>query len=272
MEHTGSPYVTAAKALIFDFIGTLTNVKDYSMEVSKRKLCKAIIAGGFNAEETSFLEAYSRAHEKYRVIRYQELVEVTNAVWISEALNNLGLRTSPDDVRIKTALNIFFEDYVKSFELRPCAWELLKRASTDFKLGLISNFTYAPVIYVALRRLAINKFLNAVLVSADVGWRKPNKRIFEEALKRLGVKPEETVYVGDSPLEDIQGAKVLGMKTVFVPSQFYSLEFLHKNQIVPDLIAKDICEIYHKVEQFSSNVGDTAHKTHQHSSQSAQRN
>jgi len=245
--------VATVRAVVFDFIGTLTNVKDYSMEDSKKKLCKAIKAGGFSVEETSFLEAYSRAHEKYRVIRYQELVEVTNAVWISEALNNLGLRTSPDDVRIKTALNIFFEDYVKSFELRPCARELLERVSTDFKLGLISNFTYAPVIYVALRRLAINKFFNAVLVSADVGWRKPNKRIFEEALRRLGVKPEETVYVGDSPLEDIEGAEALGIKTVFVPSQFYSLEFLHENQIVPDLIVKDICELYDKVEQFSSN-------------------
>jgi putative hydrolase of the HAD superfamily len=261
--------VATVRAVVFDFIGTLTNVKDYSMEDSKKKLCKAIKVGGFDVEETSFSEAYSRAHEKYRVVRYQELVEVTNAVWISEALNTLGLKTSPGDARIKSALNIFFQDYVKSFELRPCAKELFKKVSVNFKLGLISNFTYAPVIYVGLRRLAINRFLSAVLVSADVGWRKPSKRIFKEALKRLGVKPEETVYVGDSPLEDIQGAKVLGMKTVFVPSQFYSLEFLHENQIVPDLIAKDICELYHKVKQFSSSIGNTANKTHQNSSESA---
>ncbi len=245
--------MATVRAVVFDFIGTLTNVKDYSMEDSKKKLFKAIKVAGFDVQETSFLETYSQAHEKYKVVRYQELVEVTNAVWISEALNSLGLKTSPEDTRIETALNIFFEDYIKSFELRPCVRELLKKASTNFKLGLISNFTYAPVIYVGLRRLAINRFLSAVLVSADVGWRKPNKRIFEEALRRLGVRPEETVYVGDSPLEDIQGAKVLGMKTVFVPSQFYSLEFLRENQIVPDLIVKDICELYHKVEQFSSN-------------------
>lgn len=265
-------YVATAKAIVFDFIGTLTNVKDYSIEDSKEKLCKAIKAEGFDVEGTSFSEAYSRAYEKYRVIRYQELVEVTNAVWISEALNTLGLKTSPGDARIKSALNIFFQDYVKSFELRQCTRELLRKVSTDLKLGLISNFTYAPVIYVGLKRLAINRFLSAVLVSADVGWRKPSKRIFEEALRRLGVRPEETVYVGDSPLEDIQGAKALGMKTVFVPSQFYSLEFLHENQIVPDLIAEDICELYHKVEQFSNDVGNTANKTHQNSSQSAQRN
>lgn len=242
--------VATVRAVVFDFIGTLTNVKDYSMEDSKKKLCKAIKAEGFDVEEKSFSEAYSRAHEKYRVVRYQELVEVTNAVWISEALNYLGLKASPDDARIKTALNLFFEDYVKSFELRPCVKELLRKASVSFKLGLISNFTYAPVIYVGLRRLAINQFFNAVLVSADVGWRKPSERIFWEALRRLGVKVEETVYVGDSPLEDIKGAKALGMRTVFVPSQFYSLEFLHENHVAPDIVVKDICELHHKLEQF----------------------
>jgi len=242
--------VATVRAVVFDFIGTLTNVKDYSMEDSKKKLCKAIKAEGFDVEETSFSEAYSRAHEKYRVVRYQELVEVTNAVWISEALNYLGLKTSPDDARIKTALNLFFEDYVKSFELRPCVKELLKKASVNLKLGLISNFTYAPVIHVGLRRLTINQFFNAVLVSADVGWRKPSERIFGEALRRLGAKPEETVYVGDSPLEDIKGAETLGMRTVFVPSQFYSLEFLHENHVAPDIVVKDICELHHKFEQF----------------------
>ncbi|MEM3641779.1 MAG: hypothetical protein QXH37_07665, partial [Candidatus Bathyarchaeia archaeon] len=105
------------KAIIFDFIGTLTNVKNYNLENSKMKLHKALVDAGFNITTESFLEAYTQAHEKYRVIRYEKLVEVTNAVWISEALNNLGFKASLEDVRIKTAVNIFFEDYLNSLEL-----------------------------------------------------------------------------------------------------------------------------------------------------------
>lgn len=242
-------YVAVAKAIVFDFIGTLIDLKDYSMEESKKKLSKAIRAAGFEVEEARFLGAYSRAHEKYRLVRYQELVEVTNAVWISEALNSLGLKTSPEDARIKTALNIFFGDYIKSFELRPCVRELLKKVSAGFKLGLVSNFTYAPVIYVGLRRLGINHFFNAVLISADVGWRKPDKRIFEEALRRLGVRPDKAIYIGDSPIEDIRGAKTLGIKTIFVPSQFYSLELLHESHVEPDIVVTNVCDIYHNYRQ-----------------------
>jgi putative hydrolase of the HAD superfamily len=238
------------KAIIFDFIGTLASVENYSLEDSKTKLYKAIVEAGFSISTESFLEAYDEAHEKYRVVRYQQLVEVTNAIWISEALNSLGFKTNPEDARIKTAVNIFFEDYLNSLNLRPYAKKLLNQASTEYTLGLISNFTYAPVIYAGLRKLGINQFFNTVLVSEEVGWRKPNKKIFEEALRRLEATARETVYVGDSPLEDIKGAKALGMKTVFVTSQFYSLKNLHESQQKPDIIMKDTQELYKKLPIF----------------------
>lgn len=246
--------MSPVKAVIFDFIGTLAEVKSYSLEDSKMKLCKAIVNAGFDVSTERFLQAYTEAHEKYRVIRYEKLVEVTNAIWISEALNNLGFETRPEDVRIKKTVNIFFEDYVDSFELRRCARETLQKASAKHKLGLVSNFTYAPVIHAGLRKLGIGRFFNVILVSEAVGWRKPNPRIFEEALKRLGASAKDTVYVGDSPLEDIKGAKAIGMKSVFVPSQFYSLELLNESQQKPDAIVSDICELLRK---FSELIGES---------------
>jgi putative hydrolase of the HAD superfamily len=237
------------KAVMFDFIGTLVNVKDYNLETSKAKLYKAIVDAGFRVSRKEFLEAYSQAHEKYRVIRYQKLVEVTNAIWISEALNNLRFETSPEDTRIKTAVNIFFEDYLNSFRLRKCAKQTLKKLFGDYKLGLVSNFTYAPVIYAGIRRVKITNFFDVILVSDAVGWRKPHAKIFEEALKKLGVEAEEALYVGDSPEEDIKGAKQLGIKTVFVASQFFPLKTLHENELKPDAIARNMCEALKKIHE-----------------------
>ena len=231
------------KAVVFDFIGTLTGIKDYSMEDSKTKLYEALVAAGFDVDAESFMCAHDKAHEKYRLVRYGELKEVTNAVWVSEALNALGFKTTPESSSVKSALNIFFEDYLQAFELRPCVKRLLTELSAGYKLGLVSNFTYAPVIYSALRRLGINTFFNAVLVSEAVVWRKPHEKIFEQVLKRLGVSGEESVYVGDSPMEDIKGAKALGMKTVFVPSQFYTMDNLRESQQKPDFIVKDVCDL-----------------------------
>lgn len=246
--------MTQIKAFIFDFIGTLISVRNYDMETSKLTLCRALVKAGFEIDEKCFLEEYGRAHEKYRLIRYQELVEVTNAVWISDALNCLGFKTTLEDLRLKEAVNVFFKDYVNSLRRIPCARQLLTQVSKGHKLGLISNFTYAPVIYTALRKLDLNRFLNAVLVSEDVGWRKPNRKIFQEALRRLGAKAEETVYIGDSPLEDICGAAQAGMRTIFVPSQFYTLEDMHDAPEKPDLIVKNVCELYRILPKFIKNI------------------
>ena len=232
------------KAVISDYIGTLTNARFYTMEASMAKLHAWLSEAGFNTDEKQFFEAYAKAHEKYRVIRYGELREVTNAVWVAETLCSLGFKVDSDDPRMKAALNVFFQDYVDSLEARSCAKELLRKVRENCKLGLISNFTYAPVVYCSLRRLGLSRFFNVILVSGDCGWRKPHGNIFTNALKRLQVKAQETVYIGDCPSEDIKGARHAGMRTVFVESQFYSLADLMASGEKPDFVMKDLEEVY----------------------------
>ncbi len=236
------------KAVVTDYIGTLINARCYTMEDSISKLHLALSDSGYKTDKQEFLEAYSKAHEKYRLIRYGEFREVTNAVWVSETLRSLGYEACAEDPMMKAALNVFFQDYVESLELRPYAKKFLKKASEGFKLGLVSNFTYGPVVHSSIRRLGIGDYFNSITVSGDCGWRKPHGKIFHETLTRLNVKPEETVYIGDSPVEDIRGAKQVGMKTVFVCSQFYSLNDLKASAETPDVVVKNLEEIYHNFE------------------------
>ncbi len=147
-----------AKAVIMDYIGTLVNARYYNIVASRKKLHKALTEAGFETDIAEFLKAYIEAHEKYRIIRYKQLREVTNAVWVCEALNNLGCNASTNDPRIKTALNIFFQDYLDSLELRPYAEKLIKKIKEKCKLGLISNFTYAPVVHSSLKNWALTSF------------------------------------------------------------------------------------------------------------------
>ena len=152
--------MACAKAVIFDYVGTLVNCRNYTMEASREKLHTALVNEGFEVDKDKFLEAYITAHEKYRKIRYEQLREVTNAVWVAEALCNLGFKVTADDYRIKAALNVFFKDYIDMLELRAGAKKLIKQAKEQCKVALISNFTHAPVIHTSLRQLRINTFFN----------------------------------------------------------------------------------------------------------------
>ncbi len=219
------------------------------MEASKRKLYNALVAEGFVVSERNFLDAYNLSHEKYRKVRYEELREITNAVWVAEALCQLGFEVKADDARVKAALNVFFQDFIDTLELRENARKLVKQAREHCKVALISNFTYAPVIYKSLRKVGLSRFFNIVVVSEEVGWRKPSPKIFEHALNKLQVHVREAVYIGDSPNEDIKGAKQAGIKTVFVPSQFNSLKELLDTGEEPTYIAKDLKTISQNLNQ-----------------------
>ena len=228
------------RAVIFDYVGTLVNCRNYTIDASKLKLYNALVAEGFEVDKDKFLNAYNLAHEKYRKIRYEQLREVTNAVWVEEALCDLGFEVMANDCRIKAALNVFFQDFINTLELRTGAKKLIKQAQEQYKVALISNFTHAPVIYKSLRAVGISELFNAVVVSEQIGWRKPSNQIFQCALRKLQVQAGEAVYIGDSPNEDIKGAKQAGLKTVFVPSQFNTLKDLLESKQEPDYIAKDL--------------------------------
>jgi HAD superfamily hydrolase (TIGR01549 family) len=240
------------RAVIFDYIGTLVNCRNYSMDASKQKLFKALLSEGFDIAEDQFLASYGLAHEKYRKVRYEQFKEVTNAVWVAEALCNLGFTVTADDPRIKAAINVFFQDFIVTLELREGAKKLLHQAQQQGKVALISNFTHAPVIYKSLRTVKISEYFNAIVVSEEIGWRKPSSHIFQHALNCLKVQANEAVYVGDSPIEDIKGAKDAGLKTVFVPSQFNRLEELLESRQKPDCIARDLGEVSQNLNEIVS--------------------
>jgi HAD superfamily hydrolase (TIGR01549 family) len=237
------------KAVIFDYIGTLVNCRGYSMADSEDNLHSALVAEGFALEKTSFLQAYELAHQKYRKVRYEQFREVTNSVWVCEALCKLGFKVSADDARVKTALNVFFQDFIDTLELRAGAKKLLAQTQPRCKLGLISNFTHAPVIYKSLRKLNLCEHFNAIVVSEEVGWRKPSPEIFKAALTRLQVRAEEVVYVGDSPIEDVKGAKEAGLTTIFVPSQFNKLKDLAQSKQEPTFVSKNLAQVNRSLER-----------------------
>jgi len=111
-----------------------------------------------------------------------------------------------------------------TLHLRPHAAEILERLSPLFKIGLVSdtNLSHESSVRFALRKLGVEEFFSAVVTSTDVGITKPNPNIFLEALRRLDVRAQEAVMVGNDPVRDIRGAMQVGMITVlFRPTKYY---------------------------------------------------
>jgi putative hydrolase of the HAD superfamily len=85
----------------------------------------------------------------------------------------------------------------------------------DLLTGLVSNaFDPGWLLHQDLAHMGLAERLDAAVFSSEVGKRKPHPAVFEATLSKLGVEPEQALFVGDRRYEDVRGAKELGMTTV----------------------------------------------------------
>lgn len=83
------------------------------------------------------------------------------------------------------------------------------------KTALVTN---GPTVFQKnkLETLKISDSFDAVVISEEVGLNKPDSAIFELALAKVGAKPDEAIFVGDNPVNDIFGAHNCGIKTLWI--------------------------------------------------------
>jgi len=94
---------------------------------------------------------------------------------------------------------------------------LAELSEAGWRHVVVSN--HVPELDGLLRDLGLAGHFAAVVNSSQIGWEKPNRRIFEVALERAG-HPERVWMVGDNPVADIAGAQALGMPGILVsPAQ-----------------------------------------------------
>src|SRR5690606_38160904 len=111
----------------------------------------------------------------------------------------------------------------------------------SLRLGIISNGK-GQFQLDAIQALGIEPYMDVILISEWEGMKKPDPNLFMKGLARLGVHPEEAMYVGDHPDNDIKGARAAGIKTVWKrDAQWSSAE--------ADYIIEGLAEIATIVEQ-----------------------
>ena len=129
----------------------------------------------------------------------------------------------PDEAKLKlgeslceTFLGPVFE-IGKVYDDTHAALELLR--SQGYRTAVVSNSPWgspAALWRKELKRLGIAGLVDAVVLCGDVGWRKPARRIFDHARKRLGVAVEQCVFVGDDLEWDVAGSAAAGMRPVLI--------------------------------------------------------
>lgn len=111
----------------------------------------------------------------------------------------------------------FVRDREGRNDLLPGAREALDRVKARFRIGMVTN-GLPGLQRIKLRNAGLAEDFpeDVLVVSGDHGFGKPDPRLFEMALAKLGVAPDEAVMVGNSLRSDIGGAKAAGIRSVWI--------------------------------------------------------
>ena len=67
-----------------------------------------------------------------------------------------------------------------------------------------------------IKRLELDDQAEAIVFCTDVGWRKPDRRIFEFTLQKLQANPQDCIFIGDDPRWDLVGPRAIGMEAILI--------------------------------------------------------
>jgi putative hydrolase of the HAD superfamily len=139
-------------------------------------------------------------------------------------------------------LAFFYDTRYHVRSLRPEApgvLETLKRQG--FRLAIISNVVSRRLVPRMLAEYGIAHYFDPVVTSSCLGWRKPNSRIFDEAVRLVQVPPEACAYVGDTISRDVIGARRAGFGlAVQIKSFLTATSDRGVDDVKPDAIIRDL--------------------------------
>jgi HAD superfamily hydrolase (TIGR01549 family) len=214
-------------AVIFDMFDTLVNFKNVLLplvHVNGREVRTTSpfvyevlrpLCAGISFEE--FFQAFVGSYRAAEEIRNRTHREVTARQRFGILFDRLNLPDGPDVAGlVEAGIAEHMRQLARAMEFPESHRAVLDRLQPRYRLAVISNFDHGPTVEMALRLHGIRERFEVVVVSGDVGWRKPRPEIFAEAFRRMAILARDAIFVGDSPEVDVLGAQAVDMDVIWI--------------------------------------------------------
>lgn len=226
----------AIKAVLFDLDNTLTH-RDLSIQAYARHLLNHFSTALSHQNEAQYqktLEIIRRIdHGGYP--KKECLTQPSIAGSVADALiQHLDWQSVP---QLKDLTEFWFSQFGLSAVAMAGAEQLLKTLKAQhYRLAVISNGGHATRLKI-LEGLGFISYFDEILSSESVGISKPNAEIFLYACSKLNVDPQHSVYIGDHPVNDYQGATQAGLNALLLSGfhEDHHLKYVPENKIIHQL-------------------------------------
>jgi HAD superfamily hydrolase (TIGR01662 family) len=201
------------RAVLFDWGGTLMN-DEWSDEIALEGHSAGLAALAHEGlPDAGALTAYLGEHQAELHLRTAEN-EIDIGAVMAASFRAHGVDLTDDDLRL--FLSAAYDVWSSHHSLAASTHAMLEALrGRGLKVAIVSN-TASPewLLRPILERQGLAARVDAIVLSSEVGKRKPHPAIFERALTELGVDSSQALFVGDRLDADVLGASRVGMRTV----------------------------------------------------------
>lgn len=236
------------KVVLFDMFDTLMLIeKDHEFyPPSIQRMYRYLKERGIDVTFEKFNATYIEERDKLYAKADLNWEEPHFNVRVSGTLKKLGYNYPTSSPLVSGATSEFCEEFMKYVFIDPDVPAVLKALHGKYKLGIISNFAIPECVLKLLKEAGIDKLFDVVVISGAVNKRKPAAEIFKSTLKLLGISASEAVFVGDTIDADIEGAKAVGMRAVYIERRPQKVS----EQFPADQTVKSLSELPKAIERF----------------------
>jgi len=208
------------RAVVFDLGGTLVHHStdfDKLIKSAHQSMRDYLVREGMAVELDDVAKVSNEVYSTYSSFAEKSFIELDARILYSAILYKLNIADYSDQGLITGTINSFYGPIVDDYHIFNDVKDVLGELADDgLRLGLVTNNHSTDFHLRLLGKFDLEKFFDAIVVSSELGVRKPHKRAFLHCLRELGVKGVNALFVGDDPLQDIQGAKNAGMRCIWV--------------------------------------------------------
>lgn len=172
-------------------------------------------------EISKLLEKDNGIKAELSIKKMREVLEEHGADYkklFDDAFAALGMQ---DQKIVAQAVKIFHSAPVEKLRLYPDTMPAISALSKLYSIAIVtegsSKKQKAKIIHFGLDKIA-----SFIIYAQDLGYSKPNPKIYKELIKMSGLKANEILVVGDNPFLDFPGAKITGMRTCRIIRGEYS--------------------------------------------------
>jgi FMN phosphatase YigB (HAD superfamily)/sugar phosphate isomerase/epimerase len=231
------------EAILFDMGGTLRSTTMRLPEVDKEKIHEMIVLLGMDIDEAELIELLHEHARDYRNWAKKTLLELNEV----ELWTRWMLPDCPSDQVSQLALQLsqLWRDATGRHVVFPETQEtVLALFRRGYRLGLVSNTTSSVEAPRVLQELGIAGCFDTVVLSCDVGIRKPDPSILLMAAERMGIRPEYCVYIGDQPRRDVAAAREAGFaRTVILRGPKSPPDLPQEAALIPEHTIYNLTEL-----------------------------